>query len=287
MGKLAIKTVMIYVKLSGGLGNQMFQYAAARALSLRLRTELLLDISWFKHNSKTAISPRSYELGVFTVEAKKYDGQSVISKLFIKKHTVFQEKYFQYNSDILEVSENTLLEGYWQSEKYFEDKAGEIRKDFTFNSKPTSQNYSLLREIQMNKNSISLHVRRGDYVSDKKTNQVHGLAGIDYYSRALDLISEKIREPHYYIFSDDPGWCKNNLNLKSPATFIEHNVGTSSFEDMRLMSACYHNIIANSSFSWWGAWLNANQTKTVIAPKDWFNNAVDTSDLIPKTWIRL
>ena len=136
-------------------------------------------------------------------------------------------------------------------------------------------------------NSVSLHIRRGDYVSNLEANKTHGFIGIEYYNKAISFIHEQILQPHFFVFSDDIAWARENLGLIINVVFINHNQGRSSFEDMRLMSLCKYNIIANSSFSWWGAWLNTAPDKIVITPKQWFANGQDTSDLMPENWLKM
>ncbi len=136
--------------------------------------------------------------------------------------------------------------------------------------------------------SVSLHIRRGDYVSNKVTNQVHGVCDLNYYSHAISYIAERISNTHLFVFSDDPEWAKGNLKTEIPTFFVDNNRADKDYEDLKLMRQCKHNIIANSSFSWWGAWLNQNAGKIVIAPKKWFNDkSINTKDLIPEKWIRL
>ena len=136
--------------------------------------------------------------------------------------------------------------------------------------------------------SVCIHIRRGDYVEDIITNQFHGVCNLDYYYRSIEYIASKIKNPYFFVFSDDPLWVKQNLILKYPCDYIDQNFGKKDYEDMRVISKCKHNIIANSSFSWWGAWLNINPNKIVIAPKNWFKSkAINTKDLIPESWFKI
>lgn len=160
-----------------------------------------------------------------------------------------------------------------------------ILEDFTFINMPNKRNQSVLNMID-SKNSISIHVRRGDYVSNAATNKYHGLCDLGYYKKSIDYISKRVESPVYYIFSDDISWCKINLKIKGNVTYISHNNGDNSWEDMRLMSRCKHNIIANSSFSWWAAWLNTNLDKIVIAPRNWYKDLPrNMTDIIPSSWL--
>jgi Glycosyl transferase family 11 len=178
------------------------------------------------------------------------------------------------------------LDGYWQSEKYFIDCSKLIRKDFTFKNELDSYNLKLKSKIDKT-NSVSIHIRRGDYVNNLNTNATHGLCSIDYYIKAVNYITERIESPYFFVFSDDIEWAKKNIMLNFPCQFISHNIGSKSYLDMQLMSLCKHNVIANSSFSWWGAWLNSNDNKIVIAPRKWFAVNTDICDLIPSNWISL
>ncbi len=277
----------------------MFQYAAGRRLAHARGTILKLDIVGFE-----VYKLRKYELDNFKINSKIAENKeldvykSARSKGLLRfvyklvpsnspKVNFYSEKSFNFNKDVLKLPENTYLTGYWQSEKYFKDIEKIIRSEFEFRTGPKSENNLTLRKIR-SVNSISVHVRRGDLVTNRSTNKYHGVCPINYYLTALKIISEKVKNPHLFIFSDDIPWARRNFKLKLPAHFVENNQGDRSYEDLRLMQNCKHNIIANSSFSWWAAWLNLNENKTVITPKKWFNDqSINTSDLIPQSWIRL
>lgn len=297
MGKLVFK--MIITKLIGGLGNQMFQCAAGRRAAYVNNTSLKLDITGYEN--QVGITPRKYALNIFNIqenfasinEINKLKKNTFIQKILKKIHPVFtnksyvREKVHNFDPDILKISDNTYLEGYWASEEYFKDIEDIIRKEFTLKNKPDAINQKMISRIK-NCDSVSIHIRRGDYVNDKKTNQFHGVCDLNYYLRAIALIAKKVKSPKFFVFSDDIEWAKQNLLLKFPCIYVEHNTGKKDYEDMRLMSYCQHNIIANSSFSWWGAWLNKNKDKIVIAPKKWFNDkSINTKDLIPDSWIKI
>jgi len=271
---------MIITRLIGGLGNQMFQYAVGRRAAHKHKTELKLDISWFK-NPEGAIK-RDYLLNVFNIE-EDFASKEEINKLKSKNRgllTLFYKK-------ILKINDNTYLEGYWQSEKYFKDIENIIRKEFTFKDKPDAANQKIISRIK-NCDSVSIHIRRGDYIFDETTNKYHGVCGLDYYSNSVAMIVKKVKNPYFFIFSDDIKWVKQNLHLKFPCVYVDYNIGKKDYEDMRLMSNCQHNIIANSSFSWWGAWLNQYKNKIIIAPKKCFRDkSIDTTDLIPQPWIKI
>ncbi len=292
---------MIIVQLIGGLGNQMFQYAMARRLAILKETDLKFDISCFKH-----YKDRKYDLGCFNItedfassqeiyHLKGPEGRRIPRKIFkiineIKpyhKRSYIKERYHYHDSGVSEVSDNVYLEGYWQSEKYFKEIGKTIRSEFKIKNKPDFANKEL-GSLILSEQSVSVHIRRGDYVTDPNVSEVHGICSMKYYSAAVDKILKAIKDPHFFVFSDDPIWAENNLRIDHPATFINENSGNKGYEDMRLMSLCRHNIIANSSFSWWGAWLNENPDKIVIAPKKWFNDQrINTKDQIPESWYRI
>lgn len=292
---------MIITKLIGGLGNQMFQYATGRRAAHINNTLLKLDITGY--NNQVGITPRKYMLDIFNIHASIATKEEVSlfnihSKnriqrnlhriiLFFLRRYYIRQKTTGFTTEFLTVPDDSYLDGYWGSEKYFKDIEDIIRKEFTFKSKPDDINQKMINQMK-NCDSVSIHIRRGDYVNDKKTNQFHGVCDLDYYIRAIALIAKKVNNPKFFVFSDDPQWAKQNLHLKSPCVYVDHNTGKKDYEDMRLMSKCRHNIIANSSFSWWGAWLNSNKNKIVIAPKKWFNDkSINTKDLIPNSWIKI
>lgn len=287
---------MIVVKLIGGLGNQMFQYAAGLRLARHHGSVLKLDLTGYKHQENLA-TPRRFELNSLNISAGIADPADLptASRLLkIKSRLtghaplrVIKEKNFRFDSNILEASDNSYLDGFWQSEEYFKDQAEAIRTEFKVKNPPNQLNGKILDEISKVQ-AVSLHVRRGDYVKDKKTNLFHGISSIDYYRSAIKLVAQRVPQAHLFIFSDEPDWCKANLKFTQPTTYVDHNSPDQGFEDMRLMTACQHHIIANSSFSWWGAWLDPRPAKIVIAPKNWFQDpSMDASDVVPDEWIKL
>ena len=285
---------MIIVKLIGGLGNQLFQYSLGRKLSIKNNDILKMDLSDF-----TKDNPRSYSLGHFNIVenfAKKEDvaklNKKGLSRVFEKikpyyKRSVIKYKGYDFDPNILELSGNFYLDGYWQSEKYFQDIKNIIRKEITL-KEPSPSKYSELTSNIKNSNSVSIHIRRGDYITNKKFSKVYNLLDEKYYQSAVRFIAEKINDPIFFIFSDDINWVKQNLNVPYPKIFVSDANGMKDYEELILMSLCKHNITANSSFSWWGAWLNENTDKIVISPDKWFNDKIgNAKDLIPPDWIRL
>jgi len=292
---------MIIIQLYGGLGNQMFQYAAGRSLAYSLNTELKLDITQYREDKL-----RNYALSVFSMTknvASATDLGRVRRPLAWNiKHPIkalrtvipqnvpirfVKERHFYFDREIFALSDNVYLDGHWQSEKYFKNIEAIIREDFTLSDEPDYLNKQMADKIR-NCEAVSLHVRRGDYISNPVTTAYHGFCSEEYYHRAISKLESSVKDPHFFVFSDDPVWAKENLKSGYPTTMIDFNGSEKDYEDLRLMSLCKHHIIANSSFSWWGAWLSNNPQKIVIAPKQWFNYSdIDTKDLIPESWIRL
>ena len=279
---------MICVVLQGGLGNQMFQYAAARTLAERNNTNVVLDLSWFNQEFDTSTTtPRHYELTCFRLDAttEKYRS-TALQKLRLHRAKNYTEPHFHYDPSFTAIPKNAVINGYFQSEKYFSDIRRILLEDFSWIKEPKGKNKDLLKQIKSDLSSVSVHVRRGDYVSNENAAKFHGLTGVDYYKAAVKEMIKHVKKPNLYVFSDDPEWCRQNLKFTQPATYVSHN--TNGSEDMRLMKACKHNIVANSSFSWWSAWLNENPNKIVIAPKQWFSHSEsNTKDVIPGSWHKL
>lgn len=254
---------MIIASLQGGLGNQMFQYAFGKALSLRHRTELKLDT----RSLSKGIPPRKYELNIFEITEKFAPPLSYwlskITKTYVNERDL--------DGSIPNASNNLYLDGYWQSEDYFKDYKQEIRNIFKFK-----------KTKNLPSESVSIHVRRTDYVDRKGRAPIIGCS-LNYYHKAMAFIYSKIKNPIFYVFSDDIDWCKNNINFSG---FKFHYSSTP--DDLRLMSLCKHNIVANSSFSWWGAWLNQNPNKIVVAPDPWFNTTEGwRREIVLNSWIKI
>jgi len=275
---------MIMTRLLGGMGNQMFQYAAGRSLSIRRRTDLVLDAQWFDvaHADPTTTT-RSFELGVFDLSHA-----TVWCAGMGQPDHHLRDREFTYNPAFERAPADTRLLGLWQSPRYFEDCADVIRRDFTFRAGLSDRNRALLARIVADPTAVSLHVRRGDYVTTARGRAVQGFIGEPYYERAVAWIRGRIAEPTFYVFSDDPQWCRRHLTPGDACVYVDANTGADSYVDMWLMSRCRHHIIANSTFSWWGAWLDPDPEKLVVAPARWFRDAsIDARDLLPAGWTRL
>jgi hypothetical protein len=281
---------MIIANIYGGLGNQLFQYAAGRQLAERNHTRLKLDIENFKKDKR-----REYLLNHFalkesfctSLDKTIIKGKNRIRKLLDKdaQGNIYVEKSVAFDEKVTGLGNNIYLDGYFGNEKYFISIENIIRDEFRVTKTPDSINEMFLQKIKST-NSVALHVRRGDYVSNKETNAVHGVCSIAYYKEAIARVADKTSDPHFFIFSDDMPWVKENLQINEfPVDYIEHNKDL-AHEDLRLMYSCKHTIIANSSFSWWGAWLNSNPGKIIIAPEKW-NNIPGNETELPVQWIRL
>lgn len=291
---------MIIVKLMGGMGNQMFQYALGRSLSVKNSCRLKIDISGYRTYKTHDYSLDVFALDGSTASKKECDSimykkcglielaaRKILRKQKKKTENYVLEKSFRFDPAILELNKDKYLEGYWQSEKYFASCMDIIRADFTLKSGMNDANAAVYKRIKET-NSISLHIKRGDYISNPKTKAYHGVDLGEYYKDAVKFFKQNVRNPHFFVFSDEPQWVVENLSGEFKFTVVDCNTGKTGYEDMRLMSACSHNIIANSSFSWWAAWLNMNKDKIVIAPKKWFTDgSIYTTDLVPVSWIRI
>ncbi|MDB5228753.1 MAG: hypothetical protein JWN78_2946, partial [Bacteroidota bacterium] len=277
---------MIKVALNGGLGNQLFQYAAGRALAVKNNTKLFFDVIplYSKLQLKNIATYRKYELGIFSIDAQKNDipfkGKLFypLAKMlyFVDKyvnklhHHYFEEKDFSFDEAVLEQPDNTYLDGHFQSEKYFKHIENIIREELIFKNRLSEKNSIFKSKIE-NSNAVSIHIRRGDYVLLQKNVQKHGVASTEYYNNAIAHIAGKIALPYFFIFTDDITWVKENFKTNYPFEIVDSNQSPGSgYIDMQLMSLCKHNIICNSTFSWWSAWLNKHPEKIVIAPSNWF-----------------
>lgn len=295
---------MIIINITGGLGNQMFQYAIAKSMSVKNNNIFKLDTSFYPKQTL-----RKYELDLFSTE-QNIASQQDINRLKGKEGFLYKiknrlklknKKPLTYKADslltnsakntneifeknIFELSGDIYLDGYWQSEEYFKDIREEIIKDFTPKNGISKYAKKYLSGIEKS-NSISLHVRRGDYI-DNTMFKGSGLTltEIPYYIDAVEYINNQVENPKYFIFSDDIHWCKENFDFLEDKIFVDDT--KSAIDDMMLMSRCKHNVIANSTFSWWGAWLNQNENKIVIAPKIWYKTNHQLH-LAPKEWIKL
>jgi glycosyl transferase family 11 len=279
---------LIISTLAGALGNQMFQYAAGRALALRRNTELQLDLGWL-----TPVSRFVYELGVFgldvrLISAYRHTRRERVRELVGLAPAAWRQNWrrdgFSFDPKVIDLPQDTRLVGYWQSEKYFEDFGDVIRADFRF-SEPLDASNACVAEAIAASTAVAVHVRRGDYVTDPGARSFLGTLPLDYYLAGAELMRDRTPDPRFFVFSDDPAWCRSHLRLGGPTTVVDHNQGR-GHDDLRLMALCRHHIIANSSFSWWGAWLASPEGQIVVAPERW-GAAGNAGDVIPDRWCRL
>lgn len=279
---------MITARLHGRLGNQMFQYAAARGLAARLGTQVGLDTRNVWRRGEGVLT-RVFDLPLAEPEALPPDRHDTplrygLWRLFGQDPVFRRERGLGYNSVIESWEDGSYLHGYWQSEMYFAHAADEIRRDFAFPAIRDPRNAGMAQRIGAGL-SVSLHVRRGDYL----TLGTHALCNQDYYEAALARVLDGLTgDPTVFVFSDDPDWARGNLPLPCEKVVVDFNGPDADFEDMRLMSLCDHNIIGNSSFSWWAAWLNPHPGKRIAGPARWFGDPkLRNPDILPESWLRI
>jgi hypothetical protein len=291
---------MNIIELRGGLGNQMFQYATARGISNGKK--IIVDPSFIIKHQKVghAFTPRELDLLVFKDIKLKIAGKSyirilhtpgylheAIRRLLLPGLTFYKQKENEFIPEILSNNKSAYISGYFQSEKYFKHIRKQLLGEFRFPELDTENGQHSV-QIKSSNNSVSIHVRRGDYLKPD-IKSYHGILPIDYYKRAVDFLKSYISRPNYFVFSDDPEWCKVNLNfLGENVSFIQNNIlPGDAWKDMYLMAQCKHHIIANSSFSWWGAWLSDFSNGLNLAPYRWFNPEMATfeiNDIVPSSW---
>lgn len=292
---------MVIAQLVGGLGNQLFQYATARAIAYRNRVPLRLDTSPFQHYPDREYKLHHFNITASTISPETVDcltrqnSKSRLRRLFylarrqlpLCVHATIEEQQYHFDRSVLEIPGNIYLIGYWQSEKYFKDIEAVLREELVVTDTPNAENVAMSRLIN-HVQAVSLHIRRGDYVSNPATYQHHGVCSPEYYHAAVEKVAQTVREPHFFVFSDDIEWAQHNLRLEYPVTYVTHNGIEKDYEDLRLMSQCSHHIIANSSFSWWGAWLCTDPEQIVVTPQRWFRNPDrDAQDIVPEAWHRI
>jgi hypothetical protein len=292
-----MNTVIVFLK--GGLGNQMFQYAAAR--SIVRGKNIIFDTSFFSRNDKASeiFTPRVYELSIFKNIQSNVAGKYLLNLLYsqqlhcriLRKITFTRlekicQKENEYIPYLRQLKTPAYLDGYFQSEKYFKHIREELLHEFKFPDLDKT-NLEQLDQIHSHAEPVSIHVRRGDYLKSYNA-KIHGILPLSYYKRAIEEIKSSVRKPHFFIFSTDQEWCAENFSfLGKSFTIIKPNSASDAWKDMYLMAQCKHHIVANSSFSWWGAWLSKEDGSINIAPYEWFNPAVvkfDINDFVPAKW---
>lgn len=288
---------MIIVALRGGLGNQLFQYATGYALARASNGELLIDTTRLDGTSPIpGDTYRPYALDAFHIPTRRASSEQIrtvrhpfgtASRIIeIVTLKLFRRYYIGWDPSVLKRRGNVYLNGYFQSPKYFESERDALLKIFSLREEFGLEARRIFAQIQAS-DAVSIHVRRGDYVANTKPHDTPDICSLEYYAKAVAKIRERISNPVWFVFSDDMSWVTRNLALPGRTVYVSGNTIPDAHELM-LMAECDHNIIANSSFSWWGAWLNQNPLKIVVAPMPWFNTKKDQhKDLIPESWIRL
>lgn len=275
---------MRLVKITGGLGNQMFIYAFYLRMKKRF-PNTRIDLSDMVHYHVH----QGYELHrIFRLPEDEFCINRNLKKVL--EFLFFRKIYERKQKGSLQAYEKSYLwpllyfKGFYQSERYFADIETEVREAFRFDlAKASAKTCALAREIDSRIDSVSLHIRRGDYLEARHWENTGSVCQLPYYQNAIAEISRRVENPFFYVFSDDMEWVKKNIPLER-AVYIDWNHGADNWQDMMLMSHCRHHIICNSTFSWWGAWLDANQDKLVIAPNRWFRHT-ETPYIYPKDWI--
>ena len=290
---------MIICNIKGGIGNQLFQYACARAISKKHGIPVKIDIQDATRHNQVSDVPRKLSILELDIDAEIATAQEaqaaryeygLLSKLSHRITTKIGLRTEELNFDksILENNKSRYLDGYFQSYKYFEDIRDTIHTEFSL--KNASEHFNLwCQKIRQNANPVSIHIRRGDYVQKESVRNDFGPCGLDYFQRAMSLIEKEQTDISYIVFSDDIIWVKENLQFTPglTVTYVE-DPSLLDIEELLLMSTCNHNIISNSSFSWWAAWLNKNPSKIVITPTPWFDSgSINEEDLLPPAWTRI
>ncbi len=297
---------MVIQRLRGGVGNQLFQYAAGKALTLHHRVPFKIDPYYYTHHPYRTLVLDKFKTDY--VRAPEQDitafiGSTKVQRYFHKKTSyrycreAFAQPYYHFYEEFFNLPSSVYLSGYWQSERYFEPYASVIREHLVPREPMSEKNTALKQRMQATQ-SVSVHVRHGDYQSAAYTG-FFAIQPPAYYRRAINTLRERLDNPTFFFFSDDISWCKQTF-ADQQAVFVDHNSGEQAYWDLLMMANCQHHIIANSSFSWWGAWLNPRPDKLVIAPQQWFTTnhysgknpvyperTYNLKDQLPNGWIRL
>ncbi len=285
---------MIIVRMVGGVGNQLFCYAYAKSLQQK-GYDVKIDISTFKFNKIDSYEFDKYNIDIPISTQEENEilfNNSLLSKILkrfgIDISNKVREKSLLFDESLLRINDNSYVDGYFQNEKYFYDIRDIILKQISINRPLSNFTKSIQKKINSLNNTCSIHVRRGDMANDINV-KIHGVCSVEYYNNAIKYLKNKLGEVNYFIFSDDFEWCRSNLKIDN-AIFVESDEHRIAHEDIYLMSLCDHNIIANSTFSWWGAWLNDNESQISIAPMEWFKDKKyqkQSQDIVPNRWIKI
>ena len=295
---------MIVVRLNGGLGNQLFQFSAGYALALKNRDTLKLDLSALTNSTsnQTIRQPDILEfIGVSgferatSIEIKKFrKPYGFFSKLFRAVNQKLLKKYYHdWHPEIMNLKGNIYLEGYFQAEHYFKDIYTQLINELSVSDQIIKNTLDISQIISSKMHPVSIHIRRGDYITNPDAKKFHDICTKEYFYKAIDYLEKEIGKINLLVFSDDIAWVKNNMKWTTGTVFISALKGMNGKaltgpEELYLMSICEHNIISNSTFSWWGAYLNKNKTKKVVAPNIWNKSPfLKHKNIIPNDWTRL
>jgi hypothetical protein len=295
---------MVLVRLEGGLGNQLFQYATARRLALRLGSRVVVDTSLLEA-PPPGVTPRPYELGKLRVEVEVAgpEAAALVRRRLARgwrgrasrlgaalglgpRLTVLRDSETRFHPEVLEARGAVLLAGYWQSERYFDDVADRIRAEVLPRQEPGGAS-RLRAEAMRADRSVAVHVRRGDYITNPHAAAFHGTCDLAYYAAAAALVAARVPDPHFFVFTDDRDWARAHLHLPGRFTLVDDHGPAEGHLDLWLMRQCRHHVIANSSFSWWGAWLAGGEDHLVVAPDRWFTARPRPPHLLPAGWLAL
>jgi len=292
--------LQVIARIEGGLGNQLFQYAAARSLADRLGCDLALDLRGLDENGDRPFQLDLYRIRATVASLEQLQDlpawrssrwghiRSILSQFAptIFSFPIFWPSSFAFDARFEQIDRPVYLVGYWQTERYFDWNRARLLQDIQLIA-PLPSNMPLLEEIRST-NSVALHIRRGDYVSNAAAAHFHGLCDMAYYRAAINALKVRTPDIHVYVFSDEPAWAQANLSLDVPTQYVDANSTDKGHIDLELMRNCKNHVIANSSFSWWGSWLCESNEQIVYAPSRWFaDQNTDTSDVVPTRWIQI
>lgn len=291
---------MIIVRIYEGLGNQLFQYAYARTLSLSSDHEVLLDVrETGRLKKEKGMMPRKYGLKNFRIALPVCSNAGTLYPYLNKPKTaacmkklsewgILPYKYFSesdpfYDEHLLDLKGNWYLQGWFQDSRYFQEYAGIIKKEIV--PKKRIKINSKLKKILYSENTVSVHLRRSDF------SQMHNILTETYYRNAMDYMKDAVASPFWVVFSDDIGWAKKNIDFGLNCYYLSDSEGLEDYEELMVMSCCMNHIIANSTYSWWGAWLGRNESKIIVGPEKWFMgdyiSLYRRNSIMPKEWIRV
>jgi hypothetical protein len=273
----------VIVETMGGIGNQLFQYAFGKSLSIKRKCTLYLDNSWFEKEHGNIYAKRLFRLNFFKCQYREMNW--ILKKMSTLSKTN-SEIIYRYDPLITEkINFINKYHGYWQSYKYFDFAKTSIQSEIQLKEK--SDAYKLMEHNIKQNDYLCIHIRRGDYFLNPMIKDIHGVITIDYYQEAINYLESKFGLLRKLIFSDDPDWCKNNLQVNKSYKIFKNN-NFNDYEELTLMAKCKYFIIANSSFSWWAAYLSETDETRIVAPQNWFkDSSLEPQNIIPENWMRI